>query len=747
MADIIKKPGESRLWDQLYDMWDKGENRQEELDKLYDYWDGKYELPPDTTYSDTKKTNCNICKQIVETKLSAMLDAQFSIAVVPELNSFSDFKTMKDQQACADILNDEVHNVLKANSFDSIKEKVGRWGLVGGFGASQTTFESEKEVEGNIKIVDIDPRELRWNAKAKKFEDLTFIAYKVELNPQIVKKMYAQDAEGNWNKEMCDKIDAITETDTDVTKGDRKGVVVGQSSETTDLAYAYDSKGIVVGKVVKLIVMFLLDDSISAPEQGDSEELSAEKQAVKRMYPNGRMAVFSMDKSKKVIFDDRAAPEGFMSLGNIDFFNPTDFAKFTGKGEVEDLTAIQDRINGAYLKIRILIANHIKAIGLDADLDAEMNDTDLVNHPVIFLEGLGRDKGKVPPMISNDTLSDVQQLQAIIDGLKREAKDLARVNDTMLTGMRQTGTNSAEQVEALQESPMAGIRALQRNFKNYVIRKGEKIITLILNHYTVQRLISLSTGMTAQDITGQMQTAQTARIINREQTPKSEGGRYIELLTEAGLVIREIKLDPNWKFKVDVVAGTEIPRSRRENANLVEKLYTDGALGNPQDIDVKEQYFKAIDLPNYRAFISMMRRKLQELAQKPPQMPTIHQIMSNPDLAKAFAEILDGLKGFSFAKGQILKALGLHPGVDKIEDAPAQEITSKADVRDIASIAPDTISKNPVKVAQGTQMAQAIELLNQLSPERLIEVIGKLEMFVGGKGTELLEIKEKGEKK
>jgi hypothetical protein len=724
MADNRFDKENEQLWEFLWELWDKGENRTEIVKEYYQYWDGTLTPPPNSPFSDQKKTSCNIIKEIVEAKLANTLDAKFSVSVVPKYNSFSDFKTIKEQQAYADILNDELHNVLKDNRFDNHKEIVGRWGLVGGFGIGQTTFCTDEKVEGEIKIDSIDPKDqpIRWNRGAKKQDELTFVAYQTELNPAIVKKRYARKPDGKWDEELCKKIDDITEVKTDISKGERKGVVNISSNETTDLAFVYGKMGIGAGKIVKLIVMFLLDDSLSAPEQNDDESKKKEKITLKSKYPNGRMIIFSTNKKNKIILDDVPAPEGFKSLGNIDFFNPMEFSDLTGKGEVEDLIGIQDRINGAYLKIRVLIANHVKSIGMDMDLDAETTDSDLINQPVIKLRGIGRDAAKVPQVVSNDTLLDVQQLIPYIEGLKTNAKNNARVNDTFISGQRQPGTTSSDMIEDLKESTMASIRTIQRNFKDYVIRIGEKVITLIQKNYTVQRLISLSTGIPLKyenrDILSKM-----ARF------NQNDNGRYIELLSEAGKTVKTIKINPDWGFKVDVIAGTEIPRSRRENATLMDSLYKDGVLGDPEDIDVKEQYLRAIDVPNNRAIVTLLKRK----SQVPIPMPSLEMILSNRDMAVALAEILKGLQGFSGAKQQILKALKLIEDTDKLDTAPVQEITSKADVKDVAAVAPDVISDDPEKVMRGSIIAEVLEIVNNLPDEDVAKVMGFLKTEVKGR--------------
>ena len=139
--------------------------------------------------------------------------------------------------------------------------------------------------------------------------------------------------------------------------------------------------------------MFLLDDSVFAPEDtGTNDDELNKTQALK--YPNGRCITISSKANNKYIFEDKPLTKGFKNLGNIDLFNPIDFNELTGKSEIDDIIPIQDRINGALLKIRELVAFHVKQVCLDKGLDVDIQEGDLVNSPVLFLDSIGREDRK-----------------------------------------------------------------------------------------------------------------------------------------------------------------------------------------------------------------------------------------------------------------------------------------------------------------------------------------------------------------
>ena len=235
---------EQKLWQKLHDLWEKSENKADNVKKNFDYWDGKYEAPANSLFKEQTRTACNVCKEIIEAKLTLMLDAQFSVAVMPETGAFFDLQTLKDHAGYADILNEELQNVFKRNKFEDKKEKIARWGQVAGFCPVQTTFDTKDAVEGEIKLDVLEPKDLRWDKSSKSIDNLNYIAYSIELNPMEAKNRYGRNPDGTFNDDICKRIDELADVRTDTTKGEQKGVVAIQRTETASLAYAYESEGI-----------------------------------------------------------------------------------------------------------------------------------------------------------------------------------------------------------------------------------------------------------------------------------------------------------------------------------------------------------------------------------------------------------------------------------------------------------------------------------------------------------------------
>ena len=231
---------------------------------------------------------------------------------------------------------------------------------------------------------------------------------------------------------------------------------------------------------------------------------------------------------------------------------------------------------------------------------------------------------------------------------------------------------------------------------------GCKIVKLIQEYYTDERYIEIATGLNVNNL-----------IIKYAQLGMNENGQQtIALYDEAMRLAQEIVLDPDWEYKIEVVAGVEIPRSRKELSYLMEKIFTSGMLNTNQDIDLLEMYLRSLDIPNYRAVISLLRQKQQ--AQASQDVPIdLKSIFLNPNLSKAFADIIKSLEGFSKAKGQILTSLGLDSSPDTFNSAPVQSITSKSSATDIATILPEKVSNNPVQAVEGQQNAVENEIIKK----------------------------------
>ena len=700
------KPNNDTTWKLLKELWDKAENKSNYCQKQWGYWGGELanKLTMTAYFPDQTKSNANVIKPIVETIIKNVLDAQFTVAVVPDLNSFYDLQAIKDARAIADIFNDEIHNIFKVNDMESILEQVARSGNLCGYGSSQVDWSTKFRPDGEIKIYHRESDKIRWN-KGAKHNKITLIGFEDEISVSEAKDLYGRNEDKTFNEDICRQIEEISETNVSKSGNNPTGAVinyVNTDNQTAGREFVDGGTGgIQAGRSVKLVHLYLLDDSVYAPEQKDDNETTAEKQELIKAYPNGRHVIFSVNEQKKLILLDEPLIETFKNLGNIDVFNPTYYKDLSGKSTIDDLIPIQDRINGLCAKYREKIQNDLDITLVDSDFG--MGDSAIVRSGVVRVENFNEARKPIGEPMSNNAIEKAMQILEAISKLIEFAYQEARVNETMLYGARQTGTTSGEQVEMLQESPMSDIRAQQRNFKNWIVGVAEKCLLFIQNNYTSQRLIQLSTGIDG---------ATMAKIDTNGQ-----GQRQIELYKEAeGAVtlIKTLNMNNDLKFKIECTGGTEIPRSRKENEKVIDELMVNPAISaliQQQNFDLLELIFASKDIPNRRAIMTLLRRQGDEANKKAQsQSFTIKDLIMNPVAGKNAADILNALSkgGFTSDISLLLKQIGLSGKIDDATTTPIKDLSSKADLLDVLATTTGKISDIPQKDQNGREVAAQI---------------------------------------
>jgi len=690
------------LWKFCNDLWDAAKNKEKDCETGEKYWEGKLSIPlsQQTVFKDQTHSNDNIIQPITETLLSNILDAQFEIAVVPAVGSFFDMNATKDCRAVADILNDAIREIEESNQSEITDECVLRDGMNCALGSSLSDWSTKDNPQGDVIIEHIPAKDLR-------FIDKVLFAYRKEYSVQEAKELFCKDENGDFVEELCREIDDISEVK--IGSKDRKysGAVINYV-DNNSAGQAFASKGYIggiqAGRVVNFITLYLLDDSCYAPDEDDDTQKSEMKQTFKKAFPNGRKIVFNAENNDKLILCDEPLPENFKNLGNIDVFNPIVRNGLEGATPIKPLYPIQDRIDALYAKYRIKVGWDIDTRIVDSDFIED--DSALANSPITKVEGFNDRKGVMSEPLTNNGIEKGKLILEAIKELKESAYEKAGLNQTMMSGYRQTGTNSAEQVEALQESPMVKIRRIQRNFINYKIARAEKILNFVLTNYSDQRFIQLSAGIDG---------AKIAQI----KTDSQSNQKTIALLKEVkGVVseLRSISFNDKWKFRCKCTAGTGIARSRKELAKLTDVIAASPVMASG-DLDMIEMYLDAQDYPQRRALMTLLRNK-QEQAQNPVTLTKTKQanLISVPAQGETFAKVITALAGYPAAQQQLLRNYGLIGETGTITSLPANEVTSKTSALDIASVAPAQVSDKPAQAVFGNKVAEDIKMA-ELKPQ------------------------------
>lgn len=593
---------EEKLWKHLDGLYRKAYSPKI-LNKYWAYYSGDFS---DKEFEKIKNS-CNIIKQIIDTKSTLALDSMMATTVVPAPASMATIETLQSMEDVADVLNDSLISAFKEVGLDGIKAQVMDDGLIFGVGIVESVWDAEKKAQGDVDACVVDPRKVKVEKSAINVEDSAFVFIENEISVYEAKKTYAINQDGSINDEMMEKIDKLGETKPEKQeKGQASGVMSYNSDSGGGQAYAYGVDGVKnAGKTIKLYRVYLKDDSTFLEDNNDPD--AQEKQTFRMQYPNGRYCVMSALESSKVIFEDKAIdyPFGYP----LTTFNPYKHRSLFGKSEIEDLMFVQDRINRAYIRVQTLVAKFVSIICYDSN-QLDLAEDDFVNAFAMAIDNM-RTNG-IPTVLTNNTISEITGLLEYIKQLKDEAKEIARVNDIMIAGTAPTQAKSGVAIQALMESPQASIRSIQRAFKEFLIEFSRKTLILIQKYYNTPRIIALAEGRYAvlSVVPGGLD----------EQGRQQEDATQVEIYNK-GVVEKTVNNLQVGEYGIDIISGTEVPRSRSEQAVLMTQLVAQGMLGDINDPAMKEQYFKSIDLPNYRAIMQVIKKQ-QESANMNVAPPT-----------------------------------------------------------------------------------------------------------------------------
>lgn len=599
---------------------------------------------------DNIYNNYNIVRPIIETKTTLILDSEPTMNVEPEVFSFSSIDQIHEFSDIADILNDGLKHVKRINKFDLLKQNFVRRSEKTGISIAKVFFNDElSKGLGDVCFQEVSPLDFFPDPSSSKIDDCNYITVRVMYSAITLKKKYPK---------MIEDIDRLSRNQGQ-NQERMKNKSAPNSAVTTfqagsNVQQVYNSEGFKnIDKVkdqIEVFECYLKDDStfIKSHDDDSSENEFNEDQMF--MYPNGRVIIYSGD---DVIFEDKAIdyPFGFP----FRIFNIIETDSIWGQGDIQPLMEIQDRINRAYWRIRDLVANYISCLLIDPRSGINKQNK-LKNNFVFYGEYNSAGASPLFQLMTNNTLDQLEAMLKYIEVLKNDAKQISRINDTILSGERERGVTSGQMVEALNESPLTSIRASQRNFEVFLTEIGNMAIVLMQLYYNVPRMIRMSKGQQFAVIPNRSDEMSGIKLY--ESKTDENGQRLIEQ-------IKEIKGDLSLgDYEVKVVSGSELPRSRSATAQITMELARDGFFGDINDIDVKEMVLERLDYSNYRAIVSQMRAKQEEAAKQPP--PTPGSLVDK--VALSFKDLP------IFAQDYLLSQLGV-PIPDQ-EPAYPQEIAS-----------------------------------------------------------------------
>lgn len=534
---------------------------------------------------ENSKNHINLLKLVIQTRVVLLMDAMIGTAVVPKSGSMIDLQRIDDMKDIADILNDIVKNVWAENSWETLKGKIAIMAEKFRIAYVRIGWDQEKMNNlGQIVLSIIHPQNAYPDPDADTIENCKFFGIKT-------RKSLLQLA-----KEYPDKIDIMRQETAAEEQYKQDGpnqgnpVTVSTAEKTTPVHTGNTgTEGLKgpAGKDVIIWEMYIRDDSTYVSE---SDQEQQEMQKLSLQYPNGRLVCFT--ESGTLLRD---GPTDYPFGIPVSAFETEEGETLLSQGGmVDDLKEMQLSLNRAYKKRRSLIAEYISAIINNPT--SGLNKNDYINRNIIDVEP-GTDRAYYPDVITNNTMSHIKLMSDYINEIKQDIREKARVNESMTSGRREKGVNSGVMLDSLNESPMAGIRDLQRAYIHFRKDLTKKTIVVAQTNYNLERMIVLSGGGYAV-------------------LPLAEpGGKSgpVRIMDNMGKVIKEIQFDA-WlsEYTAEVVAGSEVPRTQAQHGNLTRELVENGVFGDPRSLKNRKRTLQALEFPNWRAITEEMEREEQE---------------------------------------------------------------------------------------------------------------------------------------
>lgn len=597
----------------------------------------------------------NIVKAIVDTKTTFVLDNHITTSVVPSIVRNADIDSIKSQRQIADILEDAKESVFEANNMNRLKEGVVKNGNITNVGIAKVNWDSEKSNGiGDVAITEVLAKNLFLDPTASDIQQGAYVFEETSYSPYALKRKYPHMSEeidklaGSSGKSIVDK---MANTVKDIT-----GVITAQSGTNTKQMFTYDTTGIKdIPNEITVYHAYLRDDTTyeDLEEEGGNEEIVAKVGELK--FPNGRYVVYS---GKDTIFEDREMDSPFFPFSI--YYETNGNNVYSPGGLVDGITFIQDRINKAGERLQYLMGKFVSIIVLDGACG--VNEQEILNQDTLVLNPNSLTEGKMPQILTSNTISEIRAVQDYIKELKNDAKEVSRINDMMMSGERKKGVTSGEMVDALNESPMTSIRQSQRNFMDFYIEMTNQVIFFIQKYYDQQRMIRTTTGERIVKIPLKEEGEQRPIEIFEEKE-KENGQKTLELLEEIESSISD------GEFHTDIIAGSELPRSKTQTAQITMDLASQGFFGDPNSIKSKERVLTALDFPNRRAIIDDMKADEAEALQA--------DTSQNPlEFMKGMNVNFKDLENFPGAQAKLLEFMGLInvPGGELSEEAESEVI-------------------------------------------------------------------------
>lgn len=717
----------------LEDIRKKNAPPAKKIEKYLKYYNGSQHDDQD---NEKLKNAYNIIKPIIETKVTLVCKAQVTDAVVATTKSLNSIKEISVADKLAASVDDIRRDIWKDNLEKTFDEKSLRTAAIKGGCVGRVSWDNELiNGLGQVKIDTLDPALCSWDGSVSKISDSNYFFHAPKVSIMDIKKKFAVDANGMVNTKVMEQLsqvgsDTNSEFSRDMSGNEDSEITNYEFGDSGGQVFAYNSPGkTTTTKKVTIIECYLRDDTVFY-EEVNNEETKEKQKIWKLKYPTGRKITYICEENIKIKLEDEALDP---NIGYpIDVFewipNEEEGHKFRGVSEVKDLIYIQDRINKLAARRTFLIQQHQRYLAFDSGyLKLSLND--FGDNPILLAKGLGDNPNAVQTYLI-DGIADAVALKEVMEEYRAEALSIARLSDTILSGVHEPGVRSGKQVQELKQSPLNTIESIQQRYYEFKRSLTLKALKMAQYYYDVPRTIRISGSDTIINLPTQkdLEDTETGKIVNQEQSPitiarktkdKNMQPREGEEISPDGqYVLEKIKSDLRlFDFDIELISGAAQARSPQENSDLTLMLLELGVFDNKYGVETTRMVLRNTDFPNRAAIMTEIENKAKEQEQYNKETPVFKKLLegADPALLKGIGEIINSLKLNSKSKAEFLsKGLGFtETRVDTLAEAPAQEVMSKGDPEKIATISAAPVSTIPEEAAIGQAKAEDMILLEE----------------------------------
>jgi hypothetical protein len=566
----------------VLDLLAEGQAAKREISKD---WDTRWDFYHDQQWENLRPANrstpvLNVIKITIQSLLPILTDAKPGFNALPQ--DPSDYKF-------AEIVGKLTESWWERRGLDQILVEVLYDCMIYDAGILKVTWDQEEDHGiGDIKVDTIDPRDIYVPSDAKDFDrNCPWVIHLMDKNVGEIRRKFPDMAEyitadsGRDKHEKTqnyDKVHLVSPVDQEPKV--KNSIIIDGNVDIRDKCTIAEA--------------WLDDNAIVEYEEVNKETGETEKKA-RRKYPHGKVVTVLVN--KRLLLSERPNPYRHMQKPFVRFVDNIKPRKFWGEGEVSPLMSIQKVLNKTLANI-IDYMNFTSNPVWFVEAGSGVNVEKITNSYGLIVRtnngGLNKVKRDIPPPLPAYIMNFYNIL--------REAAQLISGASDITQGRRPVGVTAAAAIETVQEAAHTRVRLKERNMQVSLSKLGRQIIALMMQFYTLPRVIRIAGEKSEWPQFFEFFVDQLpddkVQFNKRDFKFNRETGEYVPNDTF-------VQGPPSkGTFDIRVLSGTSLPFAKAQRSNLALRLFEN------QSID-QEELLESLEWPNKEQVLERMRGKIE----------------------------------------------------------------------------------------------------------------------------------------